>query len=237
MRPFDQALDLDLDFSRFDRPNLITAVLAQCAGRHDPDYWWAQPVGDRTGALLQVAALTDQRDHVSLSASCAVCREVFEFDLSWRDLPGSLAAAGRVRVPLDGGRSVTVRRPTGDDLRRWREGGQVSRTAAVRTMLESLVVAGEVALADEALVSAALAAADPLVDFTVSCACPACDAPNEVVVDLERLALSRLAAQQTQLLHDVHRLASRYGWTESDVLAMPPARRTRYLSFIDNEER
>jgi hypothetical protein len=104
-------------------------------------------------------------------------------------------------------------------------------------MLESLVVVGDVALADEALVSAALAAADPLVDFTVSCACPACDAPNEVVVDLERLALSRLAAQQTQLLHDVHRLASRYGWTESDVLAMPPARRTRYLSFIDNEER
>ena len=76
---------------------------------------------------------------------------------------------------------------------------------------------------------------DPLVDFTVSCCCPACGAPNEVAVDLEALALTSLLGRQRALLQEVHRFASRYGWTESEVLALPPARRARYLAFFEDE--
>jgi len=31
----------------------------------------------------------------------------------------------------------------------------------------------------------------------------------------------------------VHALASRYGWTEREILAVAPARRARYLELID----
>jgi hypothetical protein len=33
-------------------------------------------------------------------------------------------------------------------------------------------------------------------------------------------------------LLEVHALASHYGWTEPDVLALPPARRRAYLEMV-----
>jgi hypothetical protein len=136
---------------------------------------------------------------------------------------------------LDERRSLTMRRPTGDDLRRWRDARPASPAQARRVMLDSLVLAGEVEPEDEAAVSASIAALDPLVDFTVACRCPACGASNEVAVDLETLALTRLLARQRALLQEVHRFASHYGWTESEVLAVPPTRRARYLALIEGQ--
>lgn len=237
MRPFGHAVDLDLDFGQSDRPSLVTALLAQCGEPRDPSFWWSQPVGERTAALVRLVALTEERDEISLSARCmaAACGESFEFELSLRLLPGGAAHADPLHVQLDAGRALTLRRPTGEDLRRWRDAPPASRAEALRVMLDSLVVAGEARPDDEAAVSASIAAADPLVDFTVACHCPACGAPNEVSVDLEALALTRLVGRQRALLQEVHRLASHYGWTESEVLAVPPSRRARYLAFIEDE--
>jgi hypothetical protein len=102
-------------------------------------------------------------------------------------------------------------------------------------MLDSLVLEGRAGPEDVAAVSASIAAMDPLVDFTVASQCPACGAPNEVTIDLEALALTRLVARQRALLDEVHRFASHYGWTETEVLAVPEARRARYLSLIADQ--
>ena len=235
MRPFGHAADLDLDFGQPDRPGLVTALLAHCGGRPDPAFWWSQPVGERTAALLRLVALTDERGDISLGARCVAgaCGESFEFDLPLRSLTGAVADAGPLHLQLSDGRALTLRRPTGDDLRRWRDAQPASRAEALRLILDALVLAGHAGPDDEAAVSASIAAADPLVDFTVSCRCPACGARHEVAVDLEALALARLGGRQRALLQEVHRLASHYGWTESDVLAVPPERRARYLALIE----
>ncbi len=235
MRPFGAAADLDLDFGLADRPGLVTALLAQCAEPHDPAFWWSQPVGMRTAALLRLVALTEGRGEVALSAHCtaAACGEAFEFALPLQGLPGGEADPGPIRLRLDDRRSLTMRRPTGDDLRRWRAAQPASRAQALRLMMDSLLPSGEVAPEDEAAVSAAITALDPLVDFSVACRCPACGASNDVAVDLETLALARLVERQRALLHEVHRFASHYGWSEPEVLAVPPARRARYLALIE----
>lgn len=237
MRPFGHAADLDLDFGQSDRPGLVTALLAQCGERRDEAFWWAQPVGARTAALLRLVALTEQRDEVSLSARCVApaCRESFEFELPLRALPGGAAGAGPLRVQLDAERVLTMRRPTGDDLRRWRDAQPRSRDQAVRLMLDSLVLEGDVGPDDQAAVSTSIAAMDPLVDFTVSCHCPACGMATEVAIDLETLALASLVRRQRALLQEVHCLASHYGWTEADVLAVPAPRRARYLALIEDQ--
>lgn len=237
MRPFGHVVDLDLDFSQPDRPSLVTALLTRCGEHRDPSFWWSQPVGERTAALVRLVALTEQRDGISLGARCVdpACGESFEFELPLGLIPGGAPDAAPMQVQLDAGRTLTMRRPTGDDLRRWREAQPASRAEALRVMLDSLVVAGEAGPGDEGAVSASIAAADPLVDFTVACRCPACGAPNEVSVDLEALALTRLVGRQRALLHEVHRLASHYGWTESEVLSVPPARRAHYLALIEEE--
>lgn len=240
MRPFGEAMDLDVDFGAADRPGLITTVLSQCAGQGDPAYWWEQPVGARTAALLQLVTLTEQRDALPLTARCVAedCGESFEFELPWRALPAGAPESGPLHVHLTDGRAVAMRRPTGSDLRAWRNAqlasGPTSREDALRLMLNSLVLAGEARPDDEATLADALEAADPLVHFTVACQCPLCDAPNEVDVDLEAIALAKLVARQRALMHDVHVLASNYGWTEAQVLAVPAARRARYVALIED---
>jgi hypothetical protein len=232
MRPFGHAVDLDVDFDQADRPGLVTTLLANCSDRGDEAFWWSQALGVRIAMLLKLVALTEQRDDLSLAARCG-CGESFEFAFPLLALPGGAADESPLHLRLDDDRTLTMRRPTGEDLRRWRAAAPAARTEALRMMLDSLVIAGPVVTGDEAALSASISAMDPLVDFGVSCHCPACGAPNEVAIDLEAIALDRLAALQVALLYEVHRFASSYGWTESEVLAVPPSRRARYLQLIE----
>jgi hypothetical protein len=235
MRAFGQPRDLDVDFARADRPGLVTLLLAQCDEGRDAQYWWARTVSARVAALLRLVALTEACGALSLAARCTAgdCGERYEFDLSLQAVLAAEADDAPVTAQLGPQRSATLRRPTGEDLRAWRAARPASSEAAMRMMLESLLIAGEARSEDAAALSAALAREDPLVSFAVSCACPACGAPSEVGVDLEGLALARLAARQRMLLEDVHALASRYGWTESEVLSIAPSRRARYRALIE----
>jgi hypothetical protein len=234
MRPFGHAVDLDVDFRQADRLGLVTTLLASCADRGDAEFWWSRPLGVRVATLLRLVALTEQRDDVPLTARCG-CGESFEFAFPLLSLPGVTTDDSPLHVRLDDERTLTMRRPTGDDLRRWRDRTPPSRTDALRVMLDSLVLTGTVTTGDEAAISTSMSAMDPLVNCAVSCHCPACGAPNEVAVDLEGMALERLARRQAALLHEVHRFASAYGWTEPEVLEVPPSRRARYLRLIEEQ--
>ena len=237
MRAFGHATDLDLDFGQADRPGLVTTLLAQCDGERGPAFWWTQSVSTRIAALLRLVASTEGRERFSLHARCAApeCGEAYEFELPLEAVVAAHGEGDPVVAQLGADRSVTLRRPTGDDLRAWREAQPQSHAAAKRMMLESLLIAGDAQLADEAALSAALSRGDPLVDFAVACSCPVCGAANDVEVDLEMLALARLAVRQRTLIEEVHGLALRYGWTEREVLAIPPLRRARYLALIEGE--
>ncbi|MCY1281422.1 hypothetical protein D9M68_670810 [compost metagenome] len=231
LRPFGELPDLDLDFADRDRPRLVTDLLARCAA--DAEFWWAQPVAARSAALLRLVAVTDGIQALSFTARCPACAEAFEFDLQLAALLAGADDSGPIRVSLDQGADVALRRPTGDDLRRWRSARPATRAEARRLMLDSLLLEGQVRPEDEARLSAAVAAADPLVALAVACDCPACGAASEVPIDLDDTALARLAARQRALLREVHCLASRYGWSEAQVMALPPARRAQYLALIE----
>lgn len=240
MRPFGALADLDLDFGHVDRPALVTTLLTThgAEGASDPAFWWSRPVGTRIAALLRLLARTETLDALALSAYCVqpACGERFEFALPLHALPAineGFDDADPITLRLDGQRALRVRRPTGDDLLRWRDARPASREEALRLMLDALVLEGEVAPHDAHAVSASIAAADPLVDFRALAHCPACGAVNDVPVDLEALALARLRTHQQALLREVHQFASHYGWTEAQVLAIPPARRARYRKLIE----
>lgn len=235
MRRFGDAADIELDFDQPDRPGLVTALLAQCSERGDALFWWSQAVGVRSAALLRLLAATEPAPHLGLTARCsnALCGAAFEFDLPLQELANCAGDTALLRVALDENRSVTLRRPTGADLRHWRSQVFTSREQAVGTMQATLLLEGQLQPGDEAALSDAIAALDPLVAFSVDCACPSCNAPNSVAVDLEALALARLAARQRALLREVHSLASHYGWTEQEALAIPTGRRAHYLALCE----
>jgi hypothetical protein len=234
VRPFGHAAeDLEIDFASSDRPALVTAVISACAEPPAAEYWWQRSVSERTHALLRLLRESEGGDTVALTLRCeaAGCGERLEIELPHAAF--AMPAPAPIDVPRDDGGMLTLRRPTGDDLRAWRASPPATREQALAAMLDRLRVAGEPRPGDAARAAAALAEADQLVDFTVRCACPACGHDAEHDVDLEGLVLFRLAARQRQLLRDVHTLASHYGWTESEILTVPPARRARYLELIE----
>jgi hypothetical protein len=236
VRAFGRAEDLDVPFEGTDRPRLVSTLLARCSVDPEVD-WWEQRVGDRIAALLRLVALSDGIDALPVVLRCpqAACGSDIEIALPL-DALDIAAPADPIAVGLADGRHLTVRRPTGVDQRRWNATRYESRRHAVTAIVHALVVDGEVAMDDEpalGAVAAALAEGDPLVDFSVSCVCPACMQAADIPIDLEKLALSRLAAMRRALTGEVHALASAYGWTEAEILAIPRERRARYRALID----
>lgn len=236
-RPFGCAEDLGVDFAGKDRPTLVTDLLASCGSPREAEFWWSQSVGARIGALLRLLAETDSIDHLRLLAHCSqpACAERFEFELPIAVLRDFVPNSETVQVLLNGGKPLLLRRPNGRDLHNWNSLRLQTRQAAIDAMLKSLVVEGQATPDDEPVLTEALSDLDPLVAFTASCACPVCRSTNDVRVDLEEIVLARLRRKQRALLREIHTLASRYGWTEAEVLAIPPYRRAHYLTMIEDE--
>jgi hypothetical protein len=81
-------------------------------------------------------------------------------------------------------------------------------------------------------ITAAMAEADPQAEVELSLRCLMCGnqwlAPFDVVSFLWR----EIDAWATHILREVHQLASAYGWSERDILALSPLRRRHYLELI-----
>ena len=84
-------------------------------------------------------------------------------------------------------------------------------------------------------ISAAMEEFDPLVNFSITTLCPYCETVNTYRTDLEKFSLGSLYRAQLRLFKTIHRLASHYHWSERQILATPPWRRSFYLSLIDEE--
>jgi hypothetical protein len=242
-RGFGQRADLDLDFSRSDRPDLVTGVLAACSAQAtDVRGLWSLTLAERIGALVNIVVQTEGGDSIALMLRCPRCAEALELAV-----PGAVLldeaqrsrAEPDIEVALDASRRLHLRRPTGADQRAWRAGAYGSEEEAAEAILRSLVLpAGEapaLTAGDLQHVSDAMEAFDPLSSFQVTTACPSCGAEATVPVDLEAILLMQLRARQKQLLAQVHRLAAAYGWTEEQVLAIPAHRREQYLLLVERE--
>lgn len=220
-----RAADLELDFGAADRPALVTSLLAACSNA-DERMWWGSSVGARTAGLLRLLTLNDHSAgnvHAALRPllSCPHCSERIE-----AELPLAALVALQPDEPAIAFGPHQLRRPTGTDLRTIRTEGEAAWLQ--RWCNESGLPAQ---VADAALDT--LAQADPLVGFEMACRCPACGEDTTIEIDLEALALQRLAEQQRRLLREVHALATHYGWSEAQILEVPAPRRARYLELIE----
>jgi hypothetical protein len=68
------------------------------------------------------------------------------------------------------------------------------------------------------------------VDLVVHC--PACELSATLPLDIGALLWAEIQERAAGLVRDVHVLASSYGWTEADVLALSPDRRASYLVLV-----
>lgn len=194
------------------------------------------PVGEREADLFALRrALFGERMQVRLA--CAACGEDMEFDLDAGELAGSLDGRGEsaVRVQQDSW-DVEFRLPGVADL-------QAAATAAdPRTELlarclvsaahDGTAVAGaELPAAVQRRIADAVEAADPGADLTLNVACPDCGQATRAELDIASYLWTELDAWARDVLLDVHLLATAYGWSEPEILALSPTRRRYYLEL------
>jgi hypothetical protein len=77
-----------------------------------------------------------------------------------------------------------------------------------------------------------MAQADPQADVQLNLECPECGHTWSVGFDIVSYFWSEIQSWAQRLLHEVHLLASAYGWREADILSISPYRRQCYLNMI-----
>ncbi|MGY3682722.1 hypothetical protein [Streptomyces sp. TE33382] len=83
----------------------------------------------------------------------------------------------------------------------------------------------------EQLIAEKAAEADPTAEVTLNVVCPECGSATVAELDISFYLWTELDNWARDLLLDVHLLATAYGWSEPEILALSPLRRRYYLEL------
>ena len=189
------------------------------------------PLGRRNLALLELHASWFGPQLMAWTA-CPDCDEKVEFELDVSEL----AATGRVQQVPESVRvgQLTFRLPTSRDLAH--VATAESAEAASIGLLERCRIDGpeNSTWTDDLLeaVEERLAGEDPLAESRLALTCPSCGRAWEDTLDIGRFLWAEVETRARRTLWEVHALASAYGWSESETLALSPARRAMYLKMV-----
>jgi hypothetical protein len=177
--------------------------------------------------------------------SCPACAEELEIGFDATTLQADAPQPPAELEASAAGHTVRFRLPHTGDLRAVATfGGGTDDLAAARAALlarcvrEAWDASGAEVPADAlpAEVTAAVATvmelADPQAVVSVAVTCPCCGHAWTAPFDAVEFLWHELDMAAQRLLADVHRLATAYGWSEREILAMGPARRDRYLGMV-----
>ncbi len=233
--------DLSIDFASANRAALVTQLLESCAvdpmGILPDSFFLKLAIGKRVECLLLLAAGGPDTE-LRFLLKCVSCAEEIEFELKLHEISKMQGEADLMEtIGVDiGGRRMKFRKPTGSDQEMWSKmffNDEHDATVAMLGTLAELPGSLETIHPDELnVVEDVLTEVDPLVDFSCGVSCGECGELNEYEIDLTETALGMLNRAQNHLVVTIHRLASRYHWSEQEIFAVPDWRRQQYLELI-----
>jgi hypothetical protein len=170
-------------------------------------------------------------------AYCPRCETQLEFTLNTAELAApAIAPAGHTISLQHDIYTLTVRQPQLRDLQAAQgQGASLYALCVVDARLGEQQTAID-ALPETARQQAAeaLLLDDPLLDIQLALDCPACGASWSSPLDLLAFLWQEIEQWGQRMLRGVHRLASAYGWSEGDILALSAWRRGHYLELLNN---
>jgi hypothetical protein len=210
------------------------ALVLAAAGGADPSTVADLSIGRRAEFVL---ALRERCFGTVLPSvvTCPGCGEELELELTVDDVRAVGPECERRRV-IDGV-DVEFRPVTSQDLL---EVGPDEPDARRRLLSRCVVAATRDgfdvdagALPDPVLdtLAEALTTCDPQADVLLELDCVACGHEWSSPFDITAYLWGEMDVYVRRLVHDVHLLASAYGWSEAEVLAVSPARRRFYLEM------
>jgi hypothetical protein len=230
----DQLLDVwdaAVGLHRLDRSNHLLRLVV---GRGDTDQLG---VAERDRILVELHELLFG-SVLQAVAECPACGELQELEVPTADL---LESRGEdVVEAVVEGYHVRCRLPSAVDLLDAAATGSaeaarellVARSVVSATKDGAPVPSSELPQAAVAAAAAALDEADPLASGEMAVSCGACGATWGTSLDIDDYLWRKLDAWALRLLDDVHVLASAYGWSEDQIVALPPRHRQRYLELV-----
>jgi hypothetical protein len=189
------------------------------------------PVGRRNRALteLHVCCFGTALDGW---LACVRCGDKLEFNVGCLDLLE--ADGGGTREDTVRWRGQSFRLPTSRDLAHALSAAS-SRESAVRLVEGCRLDAGDPqSWSDTELdeVGQQMALADPLAETRLSLHCPSCGHEWEEILDIATFVWAEVEAKARRLLCEIHAIASAYGWTEREILALSARRRALYFEMV-----
>jgi hypothetical protein len=211
------------------------AILARALPSVDRERLADLPVGTRDALLLRLREMSFGPVAECL-ATCPACQATIEFPVTVRDLivdePPRLESVvdwqgARLRIRPATSRDQLSLAGLADPDRL--AGALLQRCARLH---ETAGEAGTAVPLDAAdFVSAEMARLDPGSDLRFALSCPTCHATWTDVFDAVSFLWREVEVEARRLLTDVHVLATAYGWSESEILNLSPARRRAYLQI------
>ncbi len=193
------------------------------------------PLGRRNMALAQLRCVSFGRRLQGWTV-CRRCGEKLEVEVDGQMLAGELTGQDQSQeepIVIDG---WSFRLPTTRDL------AQVAQESDVRQACVHLLecccldIRNFPVRSDEELdhIGQMLAMADPLGETRLALRCPVCENEWEQDLDIVSFLWREIETRARRVLFEIHTLASVYGWTESDILALSERRRASYLEMAQS---
>jgi hypothetical protein len=194
-------------------------------------------IGMRDRMLLDIRELLFGPTIVGL-IECAACGDTLETEVATGDLraipldePPEVSRSNydlRLRL-LNSRDQIAAERATADERARF----------LLERCVDSASLAGEptpIAQLPAEIIEAVedrITQLDPQADVQLSLSCPACGHCWQSTFDIVSFLWTELGQWAARMLRDVHVLATAYGWSERDILALSPVRRRHYLGMLD----
>lgn len=207
-----------------------------CPGRTRSDLAQVS-LGERDRLLLDLRRSFFGEDIEGL-VDCPLCGEHLQLLLRTADL---MAPRGRPPGPYENsGRRVEFRGPNSADLECLRDVGDMAtgRAILIGRCVQNVMRGGDqVPVSDLPAelvreLARELEEADPQDNVELALDCTACGHNWQQLFDIVAFLWAEVHGWALRTLYEVHRLASAYGWSEAEIIAMHPQRRQMYLEML-----
>jgi hypothetical protein len=184
-------------------------------------------IGRRDALLLEIRR-RHFGDRLDAVCTCERCGELNEFTIDSAQLPSRTATEAAVAL-VSGDRTIRARLPSSLDLAAV---VGLDEDEAVRALTERCVEDGA-RLGEEELrrLETLMSDAEALAALEITFACSACGAEASAPFDAQAFLWSDVDERCRCLLLDVDALASAYGWSEAQILALADRRRAAYVQL------
>jgi len=204
----------------------LTLLAAAASPESSSDSLANLSIGQRDAQLLTLREITFGQKFVGL-ADCPACNEKIElsFDAANIRAQNETETSGELVLRTEG-RDVRFRLPTSADLLLVQSREQLLKRCVLSegNHLEENVAH---AIVEEML------SADPMADIQLALSCSSCGHQWQASFDIVAFFWREINVAARSLMRDIHALASAYGWTECEILALSPTRRRAYLEMVN----